>query len=85
MRIIYNRTVTDEDVREEIEAAISEAITEKAIRFPDETARSEFTADCVGCTVMDFEDHDASGELFDPDYIEIVYDMAHLYGYIVED
>ena len=78
MKVLY--MVTDETIRSEIEYAITECLEENWIVFPSVPEREEFTEDCVQSTIDKYELY----ETYNPNYEEIVLDMASLYGYKTE-
>ena len=73
----YIVTITDEDVRFEIENAATELEEDHQIAFPDSDSRTEFIDDCI-TGVMDKLN---LYETYMPDYRMEVLDLAGLYGY----
>lgn len=73
----YNATITDEDIRFEIENAATELEEDHQIAFPDSDSRTEFIDDCI-TGVMDKLD---LYETYMPDYRMEVLDLADTYGY----
>ena len=73
----YIATITDEDVRFEIETAATELEEDQQIAFPDGDSRTEFLDDCV-TGVMDKRN---LYETYMPDYRMEVLDLADAYGY----
>ena len=73
----YIATITDEDIRFEIETAATELEEDNQISFPDSDSRAEFLDVCfIG--VMDKLD---LYETYCPDYRMEVLDLADTYGY----
>ena len=70
-------TITDEDVRFEIETAATELEEDHQIAFPDIDSRAEFLDDCI-TGVMDKLN---LYETYMPDYRMEVLDLADTYGY----
>ena len=73
----YIATITDEDIRFEIETAATELEEDNQISFPDSDSRTEFIDDCI-TGVMDKLN---LYETYMPDYRMEVLDLAGLYGY----
>ena len=73
----YIATITDEDVRFEIETAATELEEDQQIAFPDSDSRTEFLDDCI-TGVMDKLN---LYETYMPDYRMEVLDLADTYGY----
>ena len=73
----YIATITDEDVRFEIEKAATELEEDNQISFPDSDSRAEFLDDCI-TGVMDKLN---LNETYMPDYRMEVLDLANTYGY----
>ena len=73
----YIATITDEDIRFEIETAATELEKDQQIAFPDRDSRTEFLDDCI-IGVMDKRN---LYETYMPDYRMEVLDLAGLYGY----
>ena len=80
-KISITYTLTNEDIRFEIERAAAELEEDNQVRFPDSEAREEFIQDCTEC-VMD------KAELYEldyrPDYALEILDMAKLYNYLTD-
>ena len=70
-------TITDEDIRFEIETAATELEEDNQILFPDSDSRAEFLDDCI-TGVMDKLN---LYETYMPDYRMEVLDLADTYGY----
>ena len=70
-------TITDEDVRFEIETAATELEEDHQIEVPDSDSRTEFLDDCI-TGVMDKLN---LYETYMPDYRMEVLDLADTYGY----
>ncbi len=73
----YITTITDEDIRFEIETAATELEEDQQIAFPDSDSRVEFLDDCI-TGVMDKLN---LYETYMPDYRMEVLDLADTYGY----
>ena len=78
----YTVTITESDIRSEIEAAVSELEQDRQIAFPHSEARSEFIEDCVRSEIDRIELYD-SDPFRQKDYALGVLDMAELYGYLL--
>jgi hypothetical protein len=74
-------TVTESDIRFEIEAAVSELEQDGQIAFPDGNARNGFIEDCVLSQIDGVELYDSDPFRSEKDYTIDVLDMAALYGY----
>ena len=74
-------TVTESDIRFEIEAAVSELEQDRQIAFPDGKARNGFIEDCVLSQIDGIELYDSDPFRSEKDYTIDVLDMAALYGY----
>ncbi len=77
----YFATVTESDIRFEIEAAVSELEQDGQIAFPDGNARNGFIEDCVLSQIDGIELYDSDPFRSEKDYTIDVLDMAALYGY----
>ena len=77
----YIFTVTESDIRFEIEAAVSELEQDGQITFPDGNTRNEFIEDCVRSQIDKLELYDSNPFKSRKDYSVDVLDMAALYGY----
>ena len=82
MRITIH--ITEDGIRYEIEAAVTELEEAERIHFPDSQTREEFIDDCVGCVMYDYEMHEYDLRVYAPNYIMVVLDTAKLYGYTEE-
>ena len=76
-------TVTESDIRFEIETAISELEQDGQIAFPDGNARNEFVEDCVRSQIDKLELYDRNPFKSRKDYTVDALDMAELYGYLL--
>ena len=76
----YTATVTEADIRFEIETAVSELEQDRQIAFPHSEARSEFVEDCVRSEIDRIELYDSDPFRCRKDYVLEVLDMAELYG-----
>ena len=84
MRQIVAFTITDEDIRYNVEQAASELEEENQVRFPDTDSRAEFIDDCVACVIDKYELYEHDPFTYNPDYEEEVLDLAKLYDYLCE-
>ena len=73
----YIATITDEDVRFEIETATTELEEDHQIAFPDSDSRAEFLDDCITGVMDKLNIY----ETYMPDYRMEVLDLADIYGY----
>ena len=85
MKQIISITITDEDIRYNVETAAQELEEENQVAFPDSDARSEFIEDCVSSEIDKYELYERDPFGYRPDYKTEVLDMANLYEYTVED
>ena len=85
MKQIVSITITDEDIRYNVETAVQELEEENQVAFPDRDARSEFINDCVSCVIDKYELYERDPFGYRPDYRVTVLDMADLYEYTVND
>ena len=74
-------TVTEADIRFEIETAVSELEQDGQITSPDGNTRNEFIEDCVRSQIDRVEMYGSSPFRSEKDYSVDVLDMAALYGY----
>ena len=77
----YTATITESDIRFEIEAAVSELEQDGQIAFPDSDTRNEFVEDCVRSQIDRVEMYGSSPFRSRKDYTVDALDMAELYGY----
>ena len=70
-------TITDEDIRYEIETATTELEEDHQIAFPDSDSRAEFLDDCITGVMDKLNIY----ETYMPDYRMEVLDLADLYGF----
>ena len=75
--------ISENDIRFQIEEAASEMEEENQIHFPDEDSRAEFIEDCVSSVIDKYELYDRDPFEYRPNYDDLVFDMAKLYGYIL--
>ncbi len=73
----YIATITDEDIRFEIETATTELEEDHQIAFPDSDSRAEFLDDCITGVMDKLNIY----ETYMPDYRMEVLDLADTYGY----
>ncbi len=83
MKTIIAFTITDADIRYNVDTAAAELEEENQIRFPDCDARAEFIDDCVSCIIDRYELYEHDPFIYTPDYEEEVLDLAKLYGYLL--
>ena len=84
MKNIITFTITDADIRFNVDTAATELEEENQIRFPDNDARAEFIEDCVSCIIDKYELYEHDPFTYTPNYEEEVLDTADLYGYLAE-
>ena len=70
-------TITDEDVRFEIETAATQLEEDQQIAFPDSDSRAEFLDGCITGVMDKLNIY----ETYMPDYRMEVLDLADTYGY----
>ena len=83
MKTIIAFTITDADIRYNVDTAAAELEEENQIRFPDCDARAEFIDDCVSCIIDRYELYEHDPFIYTPDYEVEVLDLAKLYGYLL--
>ena len=83
MKTIFTYTITDADIRYNVDTAATELEEEKQVSFPDSDARTEFIEDCVSCIIDRYELYEHDPFIYTPDYEEEVLDLAELYGYLL--
>ena len=83
MKTIIAFTITDADIRYNVDTAATELEEENQIRFPDYDARAEFIDDCVSCIIDRYELYEHDPFIYTPDYEVEVLDLAKLYGYLL--
>lgn len=85
MKIVYQVTVTDEDVRQNVLDMVDELEEDGWIEFPNDEAREVFITDCaeVVCDKCEDDYYDAPPKR--EDYRNEVLDLAREYGYTTED
>ena len=83
MKTIIAFTITDADIRYNVDTAAAELEEENQIRFPDCDARAEFIDDCVSCIIDRYELYEHDPFIYTPDYEEEVLDLAKLYVYLL--
>ena len=84
MKQIVSITITDEDIRYNVETAAQELEEENQVAFPDSDARSEFIDDCVSCVADKYELYEHDTFTYTPDYECEVLDLAEVYGYLCD-
>ena len=77
----YTATITEADIRIEIEAAVSELEQDGQIAFPDSDTRNEFVEDCVRSQIDRIELYDSNPFRSEKAYAVDVLDAASFYGY----
>ena len=83
MKTVIAFTITDADIRYNVDTAATELEEEKQVSFPDSDARTEFIEDCVSCIIDRYELYEHDPFIYTPDYEEEVLDLAELYGYLL--
>ena len=82
MKIVMQ--ITDEIIRSNVEDALKECEEEQWVSVPADF-RSEFIEECVSEIIRNYENADYyEDRLYNPDYEEIVLDMAHWYDYEID-
>lgn len=83
MKTVIAFTITDADIRYNVDTAATELEEENQVSFPDSDARTEFIEDCVSCIIDRYELYEHDPFIYTPDYEEEVLDLAELYGYLL--
>lgn len=80
MRIVYQLTITDDDVRQNVKAVVNELESDSVIAFPDEESKLDFITDCADIIIDKFDDgfYDDGN----PNYEVAVLDNARDYDYL---
>ena len=76
----YTATVTESDIRFQIETAVGELEQDGQIAFPDSDTRDGFIEDCVRSEIERVELYDSNPFRSLKDFAADVLDMADLYG-----
>ena len=76
----YTVSITEADIRFQIETAVSELEEDGQITFPDSDTRSGFIEDCVSSEIDRVELYDSDPFRSLKDFATDVLDMADLYG-----
>lgn len=85
MNVVYQVTVTDDDVWMNVADALFDAKDNGWIEIPDDIALHNFIHDCTEIICDKCEDHYYGGPPEYEDYKTEVLDLAKEYGYITED
>ena len=85
MKIVFQITVTDEDVRQNVTDTVEEFENDGQIKFPSDEAREQFIDDCTEFICDKYEAEYWDHELSYMDYEVEVSDMSREYGYTTED
>ena len=83
MKTIFTYTITDKDIRYNVDTAATELEEEYQVSFPDSDARAEFIDDCVSCIIDKYELYEHDPFIYTPDYEEEILDLAKLYDYLL--
>ena len=83
MKTFFTYTVTDKDIRYNVNTAATELEEENQIQFPDADARKEFIDDCIACVIDKYELYEHDPFMYTPDYEMEVLDLAENYGYLL--
>ena len=83
MKTFFTYTVTDKDIRYNVNTAATELEEENQIQFPDAGARQEFIDDCIACVIDKYELYEHDPFMYTPDYEMEVLDLAENYGYLL--
>lgn len=81
MIIVYGYTVTDSEIRENVEYIVNDLLESDEIKFMDDNVREEFIEECVA-TVIDIYNHQYDYEPYVPGIESVVWDIARTYGYL---
>ena len=84
MKTIITYTITDADIRYNVDTAATELEEENQVHFPDSDARTEFIEDCVSCIIDKYVLYERDPFTYTPDYEMEVLDLAEVYGYLAE-
>ena len=76
----YIATITESDIRFQIEIAVSELEQDGQIAFPDSDTRDGFIEDCVRSEIDRIELYESNPFRSLKDFATDVLDMADLYG-----
>ena len=83
MKTIFTYTITDKDIRYNVDTAATELEEEYQVSFPDSDAQAEFIDDCVSCIIDKYELYEHDPFIYTPDYEEEILDLAKLYDYLL--
>ena len=83
MKTIFTYTVTEKDIRYNVNTAATDLEEENQIQFPDAGARQEFIDDCIACVIDKYELYEHDPFIYTPDYEEEILDLAKLYDYLL--
>ena len=83
MKTIFTYTVTEKDIRYNVNTAATELEEENQIQFPDAGARQEFIDDCIACVIDKYELYEHDPFMYTPDYEMEVLDLVRAYGYLL--
>ena len=83
MKTIFTYTVTEKDIRYNVNTAATELEEENQIQFLDADARKEFIDDCIACVIDKYELYEHDPFMYTPDYEMEVLDLAETYGYLL--
>lgn len=81
MKIVYQVTVTDEDVKQNVADVVEEFENDGQIKFSSDEVREQFIDDCTENICDKYEAEYWDHELCYMDYEDEVLDMARDYGY----
>ena len=79
----YTATITEADIRFQIETAVSELEQDGQIAFSDSDTREGFIEDCVSSEIDRIELYDSNPFRSLKDFAADGLDMAELYGYLL--
>ena len=80
MKVVYQVTVTDEDVKQNVTDVVEEFENDGQIKFPSDEVREQFIDDCTESICDKYEAGYWDHELLYMDYEDEVSDMALYYG-----
>ena len=78
----FTVTITEDMIRDKFAFDIGELEEDGEIEFKDEEQRDEFIEECVAEVVDKYEEYGIME--YAPDYEDIIYDTAKLYGILVD-
>jgi len=78
----FTVTITEDMIRDKFDFDIGDFEEDGSIKFESDEQRDEFLEDCVEQVIDKYEDY---GILeYSPNYEDIIYDTAKLYGILID-